>query len=221
MAQRTAACSARSTGTCGSWRSCIQGLTKCPTVAPGTVTWKARPEPSACLQDIYHQGEELTFCNFTSNTLDFKVACHTAGYSKGTILELNLLEGFQLDDVSVHPRESEALLPPNKRFAVPSAPMTKRVSGPHGEDAPPPKKKTQCKNPSYSNAKRQPGAGERHQAPAADCRAPCHMLGLPALARLADSATALARSAPGSARKGSVEPAAVFKRLVGSRGTKT
>ena len=114
--------------------SCIQGLTKCPTVAPGTVTWKARPE------DIYHQGEELIFCSFTSSTLDFKVACHTAGYSKGTILELSLLEGFQLDDVSVHPRESEVLLPPNRRFAVTSAPMTQRVSGPHGEDGPPPNK---------------------------------------------------------------------------------
>ena len=117
--------------------SCIQGLTKCPTVAPGTVTWKARPEPSARLQDIYHQGKELIFCSFMSSTLDFKVACHTAGYSKGTILELSLLEGFQLDDVSVHPCESEVLLPPNRRFAVTSAPMTQRVSGPHGEDGPP------------------------------------------------------------------------------------
>ena len=69
--------------------------------------------------------------------MDFKVACHTAGYSKGTILELSLLEGFQLHDVSAHPRESEVLLPPNRRFAVTSAPMTKRVSGPHGEGGPP------------------------------------------------------------------------------------
>ena len=116
---------------------CVQGLMKCPTVAPGTVTWKARPEPSACLQDIYHQGEELIFCSFTPSTLDFKVACHTAGYSKGTILEFTLLEGFLLESVSVYPRESEVLLPPNTRFAVTSAPMTKRVSGPHGEDGPP------------------------------------------------------------------------------------
>ena len=119
-------------------QSCLQGLTKCPTVAPGTVTWKARPEPSETLQKFYHEGNELIFCAFTSTTLDFNVACHTAGYSKGTILELSLLEGFQLDNVSVYPRESgEVLLPPNRRFAVTSAPMTKRVSLPHGEDGPP------------------------------------------------------------------------------------
>ena len=127
--------------------SCIQGLTKCPTVAPGTVTWKALREASARLQDIYHQGKEVIFGSFMSITLDFKEACHTAGYSKGTILELSLLEGFQLDDVSVHPRESEVLLPPNRRFALTSAPMTKRVSGPHGEDAPPPKKNKNAKIP--------------------------------------------------------------------------
>ena len=68
--------------------------------------------------------------------MDFNVACHTADYSKGTILEFTLLEGFLLDSVSVYPRESEALLPPNKRFAVTSVPMTKRVSLPHGEDGP-------------------------------------------------------------------------------------
>ena len=122
---------------------CIGGLTKCPTVAPGTVTWRARPEPLTDLQNIYHRGDELIFCSFTSSTLDFNVACHTAGYSKGPILELSLLEGFQLDNVSVHPRESEVLLPPNRRFAVTSAPITKRVSGLHGEGGPPQKTKTQ------------------------------------------------------------------------------
>ena len=80
---------------------CIEGLTKCPTVAPGTVAWLARPEPLTSLQNIYHLGDELVFCSFTSSTLDFKVACHTAGYSKGTILEFTLLEGFLLDSVSV------------------------------------------------------------------------------------------------------------------------
>ena len=120
--------------------SCIQGLTKCPTVAPGTVTWEARPEPSAHLQDIYHQGKEVISGSFMSITLDFKEACHTAGYSQGTILEFTLLEGFQLHDVSVRPCESEVLLPPNRRFAVTSAPMTQRVSGPHGEDGPLPSK---------------------------------------------------------------------------------
>ena len=92
--------------------SCLQGLTKCPTAAPGTVTWKARPEPSSLLQDIYHQGDELNFCSFTSSTLDFNVACHTAGYSKGTILELSLLEGLQLDNVSVyHARAARCCCP--------------------------------------------------------------------------------------------------------------
>ena len=118
-------------------RSCIQGLTKCPTVAPGTVTWRARPEPSALLQDIYHLGAELMFGSFMSTTLDFKVACHMLGCSQGTIFEFSLLEGFQLHDVSVRPCESEVLLPPNTRFAVTSAPMTRRVSWPHGEDGPP------------------------------------------------------------------------------------
>ena len=116
---------------------CIEGLTKCPTVAPGTVTWRARPEPLETLQKVYHLGDELIFCSFTPSTLDFNVACHTAGYSKGTILELSLLEGFQLDNVSLYPRESEVLLPPNKRFAVTSVPMAKRVSLPHGEGGPP------------------------------------------------------------------------------------
>ena len=68
---------------------CIEGLTKCPTVAPGTVTWRARPEPLEILKNVYHQGDELIFRSFTSSTLDFKVACHTANYSKGTILEFN------------------------------------------------------------------------------------------------------------------------------------
>ena len=57
-----------------------------------------------------------------------------------------MLEGFQLDNVNVYPREREALLPPNKRFAVTSEPMTKRVVGPKGGEDGPPKQK--CKHPS-------------------------------------------------------------------------
>ena len=75
-------------------------------MAPGAVTWQARQEPLAPLQKIYRLGHELIFRSFTPSTLDFKVACHTAGYSKGTILELSLLEGFQLDNVSVYPSAS-------------------------------------------------------------------------------------------------------------------
>ena len=123
-------------------RNCIQGLLKCPTVPPGTVTWRARPEPLETMEKVYHLGDELIFCSFTPSTLDFNVACHTANYSKGTTLEFTLLEGFLLDSVNVYPRESEVLLPPNKRFAVTSVPMTKRVSVPGGEDGPP-KAKTQ------------------------------------------------------------------------------
>ena len=75
---------------------------------------------------------------------------NTAGYIDGS-MEFSLHEGFQLENVSVYPRESEVLLPPNKRS---SAPMTKHD-----------KKR---KDPSYSNDERQPtGAGERHQALAA------------------------------------------------------
>ena len=143
---------------------CIEGLMKCPTVAPGTVAWRARPEPLTSLQNIYHLGDELIFCSFTPSTLDFKVACHTAGHSKGTILEFTLLEGFLLDSVSVYPRESEVLLPPNK-FAVTSAPRAKSVSGPHGEDGPPQTRKR--KDPSYSNERQPTRAGVRHQAPTA------------------------------------------------------
>ena len=78
--------------------------------------------------------------------MDFQVACLTANYGTGTILELTLLEGFQLDNVSVYPRESEVLLPPNKRFAVTSAPIAKRVVGPKGGEDGAPKQK--CKDPS-------------------------------------------------------------------------
>ena len=118
------------------------------------------------MQKVYHLGDELIFCSFTPSALDFKVACHTANYRKGTILEFTLLEGFLLDSVSVYPRESEALLPPNKRFAVTPAPMTKIVSVPGGEDGPPNKNARIPRSLTFFE--RQPtGGGERHQVPAA------------------------------------------------------
>ena len=145
---------------------CIGGMTKCPTVASGTVTWRARPEALKELQNIYQRGAELIFCSFTSSTLDFKVACHSANYGKGTIFEFSLLEGFLLDNVSVYPRESEVLLPPNTRFAVTSAPVTKMVSHSGGEDGPQNKNARIPRN--LTCFERQPtGGGEHHQVPAA------------------------------------------------------
>ena len=113
---------------------CIQGVLRCPTVPPGTTTWMARPEPIERLREVYKPGYELIFCAFTSSSTDFRYACAMACYSVGTILELTLLEGFQLDELSLYPRENEVLLPLNKRFAVSSAgPTTKTVFSPVGE----------------------------------------------------------------------------------------
>ena len=146
--------SARSTGTCGSWPAptgrrasvsrrrgapflhyCVQGVLRCPTVPQGTVTWRARPEPIESLKDVCRPGYEVIFCAFTPSTMDFKYACTMARYSAGTILQFTLLEGFQLDELSLYPREHEVLLPPNKRYAVSSAgPTTKTVFSPVGED---------------------------------------------------------------------------------------
>ena len=125
---------------------CLQGLLKCPTVAPGTLVWRARPETLDRLCKIYRLGDEVIYCGFTSTTLDFKVACQNANYAAGTVLEMTLLEGYQLDNVSVYPRESEVLLPPNKRFVVTSAPIAKRVVGHKGGEDGSPKQK--CKDPS-------------------------------------------------------------------------
>ena len=77
---------------------------------------------------VYQPGYELIFCAFTPSSTDFRYACAMACFSVGTILEFTLLEGFQLDELSLYPHENEALLPPNKRFAVSSArPTTKTV----------------------------------------------------------------------------------------------
>ena len=57
--------------------------------------------------EVYKPGYELIFCAFTSSTMDFKYACTMARYSAGTILQLTLLEGFQLDELSLYPREHE------------------------------------------------------------------------------------------------------------------
>ena len=62
---------------------CIQGVLRCPTVLQGTVTWRARPEPVASLRDVYRPGYEVTFCAFTSSTMDFKYACTMVRYSAG------------------------------------------------------------------------------------------------------------------------------------------
>ena len=114
---------------------CIQGVLRCPTVPQGTVTWRARPEPIESLKDVYRPGNEVIFCAFASSTMDFKYACTMARYSAGTILQFTLLEGFQLDVLSLYPREHEVLLPPNKRYAVSSAgPTAKTVFSPVGED---------------------------------------------------------------------------------------
>ena len=141
---------------------CIQGLLKCPTVAPGTLAWRARPEKLEELRKVYRLGAEVIYCGFTSTTLDFKVACQNANYAAGTVLEMTLLEGYQLDNVSVYPRESEVLLLPNKRFAVTSAPVTKRVCGLKGEGGPP-KQKRKDPSPFFCPAlwgtPRQPPAG--------------------------------------------------------------
>ena len=59
-------------------------------------------------------GEGKEFCAFTSSSTDFRHACAMVCFSVGTILEFTLLEGFQLDDVSLYPRESEVLLPPEQ-----------------------------------------------------------------------------------------------------------
>ena len=59
-----------------------------------------------------------------------------ACFSAGTILELTLLEGFELSELSIYLLgETDVLLPPNKRFAVSWAgPTTKTVLSPRGED---------------------------------------------------------------------------------------
>ena len=112
----------------------IQGVLRCPTVPQGTVTWRARPEPIASLREVYRPGYEMIFCAVTSSAMDFKHACAMVCYSAGTISELTLLEGFQLDELSLYPRECEPLLPPNRRYAVSSAgPQTKTVFSPVGE----------------------------------------------------------------------------------------
>jgi len=115
---------------------CIQGVLRCPTVPPGTMTWMARPEPIERLREVYQPGYEVIFCAFTPSSTDFMYACIRACFSEGTILELALLEGFQLDELSIYPLgEAEVLLPPNKRFAVSSAgPTMKTVLSPRGED---------------------------------------------------------------------------------------
>ena len=98
------------------------------------MTWRARPEPIERLREVYKPGYELTFCAFTSSSTDFRYACAMACFSAGTILEFTLLEGFQLDELSLYPRENEVLLPPNKRFAVSSAgPTTTNAFSPRGE----------------------------------------------------------------------------------------
>ena len=101
---------------------CIQGVLCCPTVPPGAMTWMARPEPIDRLREVYQPGYEVNLCAFTSSSTDFTYACAMACFSVGTILELALQEGFQLDELSIYPfGETEVLLPPNKRFAVSSA----------------------------------------------------------------------------------------------------
>ena len=105
---------------------CIQGVLRCPTVPQGTVTWRARPEPIAGLREVYRPGYEVTFCACTSSTMDFKYACAMARYSAGTILQFTLLEGFQLDELSLYPREHEVLLPPSKHYTVSSAGQRRR-----------------------------------------------------------------------------------------------
>ena len=50
---------------------CLQGLLKCPTVALGTLVWRARPEGLGKLRRIYRLGDEVIYCGFTSTTLDF------------------------------------------------------------------------------------------------------------------------------------------------------
>ena len=110
------------------------------------MVWRARPESLAKLCKIYRLGDEVIYCGFTSTTLGFKVACQNANYAAGTVLQMTLLEGYQLDNVSVYPRESEVLLPPNKRFVVTSAPIAKRVVGHKGGEDGAPKQK--CKDPS-------------------------------------------------------------------------
>ena len=67
----------------------IQGVLRCPTVPPGTVTWRARPEPIERLREVYKPGYELIFCAFTSSSTDFRHACATACFSVGTILEFS------------------------------------------------------------------------------------------------------------------------------------
>ena len=77
----------------------------------------------------------MIFCAFTPTSTDFRQACAMVCYSVGTILEFTLREGFQLDEVSLFPKESEVLLPPNRRFAVSSAgPTTKTVFSDRGAD---------------------------------------------------------------------------------------
>ena len=112
---------------------CIQGLTKCPTVPPGTVTWWARPEPVEVLQNIYHLGDDIFVCTFTHSTLDFNLACSRTNYM-GTLLELTLLEGFRVGNVTGNHRD--VILPPNARFAVTSAPV-RRLTGFAEKDGPP------------------------------------------------------------------------------------
>ena len=113
---------------------CIHGGLRCPTVPPEPVAWRARPEPTERLREVYQPGYEVIFCAFTPSSTDFRYACAMACYSVGTILEFTLLEGFHLDALSLYPCENEALLPPNKRFAVSSAgPMAKTAFSPVGE----------------------------------------------------------------------------------------
>ena len=140
---------------------------------------RARGSPG----QIYHLGDDIFVCTFTHSTLDFNLACSRTNYM-GTLLELTLLEGFRVGNVTGNHRD--VILPPNARFAVTSAPV-RRLTG-FAERGGPPKTKmrrslvvvatkrnwwtsSSCSSSLTRCPSRKPGLGSQRRACAA--LAPC------------------------------------------------
>lgn len=97
----------------------MSGLRKCPKVLPyRDKYWRARSEPANVLAKRYQPGAEVCMCSFTSCTKVWEFACIHAGYDVGTVLEFELIDGYVVDAISVHPEEFEVIVPPNVRFLV-------------------------------------------------------------------------------------------------------
>jgi len=96
----------------------LSGLQKIPNI--NQKVYRALDQPISKLSKQYQQGKNVVWISFTSTSKDRSAVVNfiDKNNSKGTFMQINVIEGKDISPFSLFPSEQEVLLHPNSTFEV-------------------------------------------------------------------------------------------------------